>query len=294
MKRILLMITTMMLIGAECVFGAQPIKIKLWPDGAPTKNGFENTEEKWEGAKVYQVSDPELWIYPAKNPNGQAIVCAPGGGYRLLSTDNEGTMFINWLNTQGITLAILKYRLPNGNSEIPLEDSRRAMQIMREKASEYGYNPNEIGIMGFSAGGHFAAMLATMYGDKEYRPDFQILFYPVITMKNFTHKGSRKHLLGENPTPEQIEKFSLENRVTPDTPPAFVVLASDDKSVPPLNSLKYVEALQKNEIPYSLHIYPVGHHGFGFRDTNPYKPEMSMELSRWLRSIRPSTSSTSK
>lgn len=129
-----MLLAAMALVGAECVVGAEPIKIKLWPEGVPTKNGFENEQEEWIGPKVYKVSDPELWIYPAKKPNGQAVVAAPGGGYHLLSTDNEGTMFVDWMNTQGITFAILKYRLPNGHSEVPLEDSRRAMEIMREKA----------------------------------------------------------------------------------------------------------------------------------------------------------------
>lgn len=280
------MIATVMLIGAECALAAEPIKIKLWPDGAPTKNGFEGVEEEWNGPKVFKVSDPELWIYPAKKPNGQAVVAAPGGGYHLLSTDNEGTMFVDWMNAQGITFAILKYRLPNKHSEVPLEDARRAMQIMREKASEYGYKPNKVGIMGSSAGGHFAAMLATMYGDKQYRPDFQILLYPVITMTEATHGGTRTNLLGDNPTAAQIEKYSLENRVDADTPPAFIILAANDKTVPPINSLKYAEVLQANNVPYTLHIYPKGAHGFGFRDTMVYKPEWSAELSRWLRSLK--------
>lgn len=286
MKRILTFAITALLLGVATAVAAKPIKIPLWENGAPTKNGHENTQETWKGPKVYETSVPELWIYPAKKPTGQAIVCAPGGGYKYLSTENEGTLFVDWMNTQGITFAILKYRVPNTHSEVPLEDGRRAMQIMREKATEYGYNPNEVGIMGCSAGGHFAAMLATMYGEQQYRPDFEILLYPVISMTDITHKGTREHLIGEKPTKAQIEKYSLENRVTPQTPPAFIVLATDDKVVDPLNSLHYVEALQKNKVPYSLHIYPDGGHGFGFRDTNPYKAQWSGELERWLRSIR--------
>lgn len=286
MKRILSIVLTTLLLSAVTIAAAKPVKITLWPDGAPHKNGHEGTEEKWNGPKVSEVSVPELWIYPAKNPNGQAVVAAPGGGYKYLSTDNEGTMFVDWMNAQGITFAILKYRVPNGHCEVPLEDGQRAMQIMREKASEFGYNPDEIGIMGSSAGGHFAATLATMYGKPEYRPDFEILLYPVISMTDITHAGSRKFLLGENPSKENIEKYSLENRVTPQTPPAFIILATDDKTVDPLNSLYYVEALQKNKVPYSLHIYPTGGHGFGFRDTYKYKPQWSGELERWLRSIK--------
>lgn len=284
MKKIL-MILAAAVLGLSAT-GAEPIKIKLWPNGAPTKNGHEQTEEKWVGAKVYEVSDPELWIYPAKNPNGQAIVAAPGGGYKYLSTDNEGTMFIDWMNTRGITFAILKYRLPNGHYEVPTEDARQAIKIMREKAKEYGYNPNEIGIMGASAGGHFAATCATLYGNKESRPDFQILLYPVITMERHTHGGTRENLIGKNPSKKLIEKYSLANRVDKNTPPAFIVLANDDASVPPLNTLEYAAALQKNGVPYTIHMYPTGGHGFGFRDTFPYKHEFATELDSWLRSLR--------
>ncbi len=280
-----------MMILATAVFclsagGAEPIKVKLWPDGAPTKNGHEGKPERWEGAKVYEVSDPELWIYPAKKPNGQCIVDAPGGGYKYLSTDNEGTMMIDWMNTRGITFVILKYRVPNGHWEVPAEDAREAIKYMRKNASKYGINPNEIGIMGSSAGGHFAATAATMYNTTESRPDFQILLYPVISMKEITHPGTREHLLGKNPSKELVEKYTIYNHVDKNTPPAFIVLAADDLAVPPMNSILYVEALQKNGIPYSFHMYPSGGHGFGFRDTFPYKHEFTTELDSWLRSIK--------
>ena len=286
MKRIAKIAISMLALGCLAMSAVAPLKIKLWPNGAPTKNGLEGTEERWEGAKVYEVSEPELWVYKAEKPNGMAVVACPGGGYKYLSTDNEGTMFIDWMNERGITFAILKYRLPNGQSEVPLEDARRAMEIMRTQGKEFGVNPNEIGIMGSSAGGHLAATLATMYGSPMYRPDFQILLYPVITMTDKTHKGSRTNLLGENPTADQIERYSLENRVDAQTPPAFIILASDDNAVKPINSLRYAEKLQSNKVPYSLHIYPAGGHGFGFRDTYQYKPQWSAELDRWLKSLQ--------
>lgn len=285
MKQILSLALSALLLGAGAANAADPIKVKLWPNGAPTKNGHEGTPEVWEDAHAMKVSDPELWIYPAKKPNGQCVILAPGGGYRFLSTVNEGTSFANWFNTQGITLAVLKYRLPNGHSEVPIEDGRRAIQIMRENAKKYNYSPDKVGIMGGSAGGHFAATLATMYGEPQYRPDFQILLYPVISMTDITHAGSRTHLLGKNPSKTDIEKYSLENRVNAQTPPAFIVLSTDDKTVDPLNSLYYVESLQKNHVPYSLHVYPVGGHGFGWKDTMPYKAEWGTELSRWLRDL---------
>lgn len=286
MRRFVSAVMGATLLSCISVSAAEPVKIPLWPEGAPTKNGHEGTQEVWNGAKVSEVSIPELWIYKAKKPNGQAVFIAPGGGYKYLSTENEGTLFIDWMNAQGITFAILKYRTPNGHAAVPLEDGQRAIELMRQKASEFGYNPDEIGVMGCSAGGHFAATLATMFEDEKYRPDFQILLYPVITMTDLTHKGSRTHLLGEKPTPEQIEKYSLENRVTPRTSEAFIILATDDKTVNPLNSLHYVEALQKNGVKYSLHVYPTGGHGFGFRDTYVYKPQWSAELERFLRSVK--------
>lgn len=283
--RKILIFAMLTLIGMVSMQAVEPVKIKLWPKGAPTKNGHEGTAEKWVGPKVYEVSDPELWVYPAKNPNGMAIIDAPGGGYKYLSTDNEGTMMIDWMNTQGITFAILKYRTPNGHCEVPTEDARQAMKIMRERAKEFGVNRDEIGVMGSSAGGHFAATAATLYGKKEYRPDFQILLYPVISMTGITHKGTKTCLLGANPPKKQIKKYSLENQVNGDTPPAFIVLAADDAAVPPMNSILYAKELQRNGVPYALHIYPSGGHGFGFKETNPYKQQMTSELERWLRKI---------
>lgn len=280
------LLATLLGVAGAAAQSVKPVKFPLWPNGAPTKNGHEGTPEKWNGPRVSETSEAELWVYPAKNPNGQCVISAPGGGYKFLSTENEGTMFVDWMNTRGITFAILKYRVPNGHCEVPLEDGRRAMQLMREKAAEFGVNPNEIGIMGSSAGGHFAAMLSTMYGEAQYRPDFEILLYPVISMSDVTHKGTRKYLFGDNPTAAQIEKYSLENRVTADTPPTFIVLAVDDKTVDPLNSLYFAEALSKNHVPYSMHFYPTGGHGFGFKDSYIYKQEWSTELDRWLRSLR--------
>lgn len=192
----------------------------------------------------------------------------------------------DWMNRQGITYAVLKYRMPNGHSTVPLEDSRRAISIAREKASEWGVNPNKIGIMGSSAGGHFAATLATMYGDEKYRPDFQILLYPVISMDSITHKGSRDNLLGKNASAADIEKYSLQNRVTSSTPPAFIALSADDGAVPPMNALGYAEALIRDKVPVSLHMYPVGGHGWGYKEAFKYKREWTAELEKWLAEIK--------
>lgn len=275
--------------AAMSCFSAEPVKIDLWPNGAPIENGLDPKNERIEaGYKLMDVAKAELWIYPAKNPNGQAVMLTPGGGYQCLVIYKEGTMFAEWLSSQGITCGVLKYRMPNGHREIPLMDAQRGMEIMRAKAHEFKYNPDEIGVMGGSAGGHFAAMLSTMYDSAETRPDFQILLYPVISADATTigHKHSAKRLLGENYTDEDMEKYSLQHRVTPMTPPAFILLASDDNIVDPMNSFQYVEALQRNKVPYELHVYPDGGHGFGMLDTNPNKREMQEEIMSWLKTVK--------
>lgn len=282
MKKLILWALTA-LFATNTALAADPIKIPLWPNGAPTSNGLEGVKEEWKGGQIYKTSDAELWIYPAKKPNGMAILDVPGGGYKFVSSDNEGTMLIDFMNTQGITWAILKYRMPNGHCTVPLEDGQRAIQILREQAAKYNFSPNRVGVMGWSAGGHFAAMLSTMYEKPEYRPDFSILIYPVISMSPITHKGSHDSLLGQNPDKGLEEKYSLENRVTPQTPPTFIALAADDKTVNPMNSMLYAEQLLKNKVPVSLHLYPTGGHGFGFKDTCPYKRQWTEELERWLR-----------
>lgn len=285
MKKLSLM-AIMALLGFASAMAVEPVIIPLWPDGAPTKNGLEGEKEVRTGRKIEVVSQPELWIYPAKHPNGMAILDIPGGGYHFVSIENEGEMLIDYMTTHGITWAVLKYRLPNGHCTVPLEDGQRAMQILRSEAKKYKFSPKCVGVMGWSAGGHFAATLSTMYEKPEYRPDFSILIYPVISMTDITHGGSRKNLIGENPSKEQIEKYSLENRVSADTPPTFMVLAADDKTVDPMNSMVYAEALLRNKVPLSFHLYPKGGHGFGFKDTCPMKREWTGELENWLRTLK--------
>lgn len=259
--------------------------IPLWQEGAPTSNGLEGIEEKCVNNRISDVSNPELWVYPAKDPNGMMLIICPGGGYMRLAIDHEGTDLTDWLNSRGISCAVLKYRMPNGHPEVPLEDSRRAISIVRDRAAEWGVDPQKVGIMGSSAGGHFAATLATLYGDNRYRPDFQVLLYPVISMGDDTHMGSRKELLGEKPSEEMIRKYSLQNNVTEKTPQAFIALSADDGAVPPSNSLNYAEALIRNKVPVTLHVYPTGGHGWGFRDSFTYKQQWTMELEKFLNNL---------
>ena len=207
----------------------------------------------------------------------------PGGGYDHHAINHEGHDMAKWFCDQGITYIVLKYRLPHGNDTIPLSDAKRAMKIIRSNAKKWKINPHRVGIMGGSAGGHLASSLATMYGEQIYRPDFQILLYPVISMNpRITNSGTHNQLIGEHPKPDMEEHYTTSNRVDKNTPRAFIALSADDTGVPPINSLLYFEALRKYNVPATLHIYPTGGHGWGFKDSFAYKKEWTEELAKWL------------
>ena len=260
------------------------VELPLWPNGAPNSNELSGAEQRQNNGEVSNVTEPTLTVYPAARPNGMAIIMCPGGGYSRLAMNHEGHDMAPWLNTQGITYAVLKYRMPNGHHEVPLSDAEQAIRLLREHAAEWGVNPQRVGIMGASAGGHLAASLDTLYSSDKSRPDFQILFYPVISMqKGITHGGSRKNLLGESPSQELEQKYSLERQVSPRTPQAFIMLSSDDDVVPPINGIGYFLALRDHKVPASLHAYPTGGHGWGFRDSFTYKRQWTEELEKWLR-----------
>lgn len=262
----------------------KPVEIPLWPNGAPNSNGLTGEQEDLNGGRVANVVNPTITVYRPAKPNGMTILMCPGGGYARLAMNHEGHDMASWFNAMGITYAVLKYRMPNGHREVPLSDAEQAMRLIRKHAAEWGINPNRVGIMGASAGGHLAASLATLYGSEETRPDFQILFYPVISMvPGITHAGSRQNLLGDNPTKELEEAYSLERRVSPRSPQAFIMLSSDDGAVPPMNSIGYYLALNEQKVPVTMHIYPVGGHGWGFRDNFTYKRQWTGELEKWLR-----------
>ena len=260
------------------------MELPLWPAGAPNSNGLTGTEEDLDGGRVANVVNPSITVYKANQPNGMAIIMCPGGGYARLAMNHEGHDMAPWLNAQGITYIVLKYRMPNGHYEVPLSDAEQAIRLVRRHAKEWNIRPDRIGIMGASAGGHLAASLATLYSSEETRPDFQILLYPVISMQTgVTHGGSRQNLLGKEPSQELTEKFTLEKQVNERTPQAFLVLSADDRSVPPANGIHYFEALLQHQVPATLHVYPTGGHGWGFRDAFPYKRQWTGELEKWLR-----------
>jgi acetyl esterase/lipase len=227
---------------------------------------------------AYNISLPTLTVFlpPAEKANGTAVVICPGGGYRLLVTEREGRKIALAFNRLGVAAFVLRYRLPDSNIMVdksvgPLQDAQKAIKVVRERAEEWNIDPGKTGIMGFSAGGHLAATAGTHF-DKNYiennngtnlRPDFMILVYPVISFSDtLGHLGSRENLLGKEPSEKQILLFSNDRQVTRSTSPAFLVLAGDDSTVRPENSLAFYNSLKRNGIPAEIHIYQEGEHGF--------------------------------
>lgn len=247
------------------------------PGSIPDTNYIEKERiDKGVGKLVSQVSVPTLTLHLPQNPNGMAVIICPGGGYSVLLMEREGNEVAKAFNKLGITAFVLKYRLPNDRimkekSMAPLQDVMQAMKIVRQNAKGWKINKNKIGVMGFSAGGHLAATLATHYNDTlienkkriKLRPDFMLLIYPVISFQDgIVHKGSRKNLLGEEPTKKQIEYFSNEKYVNKHTPSAFITYAKDDSVVLPENSIHFIEALKVNGIYTGEEVYDKGGHGY--------------------------------
>ncbi len=247
---------------------------------------------------VSNVSIPSLTIYrPAKAiDKAAAIIICPGGGYSVLAAGHEGSEVAKVLNEWGIVCFVLKYRLPDEKIMInktigPLQDAQRAIQVVRQNAKQWNVDPGKIGIMGFSAGGHLASTASTHFNkpvidnpaNTSLRPDFSVLVYPVISFTDsLTHMGSRNNLVGENPSAEKIQEYSNELQVNGQTPPAFLVHASDDDGVKVGNSIQYYEALTRNNIPAELRLYPWGGHGFGMNNKTTSDGWMN-RLRTWLK-----------
>jgi acetyl esterase/lipase len=286
---------------------AQDLTLPLWPSGKLPNYQKSDDVEKRESTDIVRfskVQSPEIAVFlpSKKNATRQAVIICPGGGYAYLAYDWEGTDVAKLLNSKGITAIVLKYRLPNSKSNItpnlsPLMDAKRAMRIVRANADKWGIQKNNIGIMGFSAGGHLASTLATHFdeGDansndsieqQSSRPDFAVLVYPVITMnKAFTHMGSRTNLLGNNPDSSLVALYSNELQVTKQTPPGFLIHATDDKTVPVENSLRFYEAVKNNGVPVEMHIFPHGGHGFSLAIGKGELESWTDLLITWLRTV---------
>ena len=228
-----------------------------------------------------------MLVFRPEQPTGRAVVCCPGGGYSYLANTHEGTDWAEYFIPRGITFAVVNYRLPHGDRSLPVSDVENAMRTMRDSAAVWHLNPRDIGIMGFSAGGHLASTIAT-HSPYAVRPDFQILFYPVITMGRGTHAGSMENFLGEGRTDKDlVNRYSNERQVQRNlTPPAILLLANDDRGVPPVpNGVAYYSAMRGAGNSCALHIYPSGGHGFGFRKDYVFHDRMLEELSAWLDAL---------
>lgn len=291
MKRlfsILLLAAVMPVVAQEYKFG-QDMYVKIWDDkDAPHSNEFSKQgikEVKADNDFVFNTTSTELYIFKA-NPEkatGHAFVVIPGGGYGCVCITYEGYMVGKWLAEQGITAAVLKYRLPNGHSEVPLEDAVEALRTVRKMSSELNIDPKKVGVMGSSAGGHLAAYTSTFAADAD-KPNFTVLFYPVISdQEGISHRDSFLNLVGRNSTPYERAFFSLESRVTKTTPPALIFHSDGDTLVSSVNSTLYYNALKKHGIPAELHIYPKGWHGWVMHKEYEQYDVWQRSLLEWIK-----------
>lgn len=255
--------------------GAQKaFQMDLWQNGAPNDNG-----DSQDTAKV------KIFLPNEKDATGRAVVICPGGGYQHLAMNHEGYDWAPFFNNMGIAAIVLKYRMPHGNCEVPVSDAEEAIKLVRRNAKEWNIKSDEIGIMGSSAGGHLASTVAT-HSKGDAKPDFQILFYPVITMMpDITHKGSHDNFLGKDAKKKDEKLYSNDAQVSRTTPRAYIVLADDDHTVLPINGVNYYAELYRHDVPASLHVFPSGGHGFGIRERFKYHNEMELTLKAWLRSF---------
>ena len=300
--RIRNIVIVMLLLGFTTILQAQNEEILLWNQEIPNSiKAIEYKQEvimKGDLVEYYdKVIEPTLTIYKPEKPNGTAVVICPGGAYGRLYMIGEGYKVAKWFNSIGVTAFILKYRLPSNiimkdKTIGPLQDAQESIRYVRRNALKWNLNPDKIGIIGFSAGGHLASTVSTRYDDVVYqavdnisaKPNFSILIYPVISMnEKITHKGSRKNLLGIEPSNDLIEKYSNDKQVNALTPPTFIVHAIDDKSVVIENSIDYFLALRKYNVLSEIHFYQNGKHGFGLGREGTTSLNWSRDCEDWLR-----------
>lgn len=293
----------------------QNVNVGLPEAGGPLEsNGLSGDETLSETGNLGNINDDaRIDLYFPKKPNGQMVIVCPGGGYKYVSSFNEGVYVAEWMLARGITVCVVKYRMPNSHWCVPLNDVQNAFRYCRAHAEEW--KVKQIGVMGFSAGGHLAASASNLFTDPVTRPDFSVLVYPVITIERpLTHNGTRTNLIGKDDMWNSRDKlvdeyeqslmewrslrevFSLQNMVSSQTPPTYIVLCQDDKTVPAENSMMYYNHLISKKVPAEMHIFPTGGHGWGFsaekyvgkgNDKFSYaRPYFEQTLERWLISVR--------
>ena len=263
--------------------------ILIWENSkAPHSNGLEGEAYEATAYRLVNTTKAQMYVYnadPAK-ATGQAVVICPGGGYAKLSMDQEGYLMAQWLAKNGIAAFVLEYRLPNGHREVPLEDAVEAIRIVRKKAKKWGVDPAKVGIMGFSAGGHLAASASNIPAVED-RPNFSILFYPVLTAGDFnTHRGSFRNLLGKRHTAAEADEWAMYKIASEQTPPTILLLSDDDTTVPAAGSALYYAALRYHGVKAAMYVFPEGGHGWGNYDKFAYQKEWQHLLLRWLGDLK--------
>jgi len=304
----ILSLTFVVAVLRGALVAAEDPVIPLWPEGVPGLRADATAEKHDAEGHVSNVHAPALTCYPAPaaTAGGTAVIICPGGAYTRLSWDKEGIEPARWLNGLGVTAFVLKYRMVEYGHPAPLRDVLRAVRIVRSRAAEFGVRADRIGVLGFSAGGHLAASAGTLFDAPEgrtgapldavnARPDFLVLIYPVITMKDpYAHAGSRRNLLGEHPGEAALDHLSLEKQVTARTPPAFLLTTFEDATVPAENSVGFFEAMRRAGVPAELQAFQKGPHGFGLRPAGvgpaagwPALCEQWLRLNGWIAPAPP-------
>jgi len=293
-----LFVASALIWAALCsVARATPQVIELWPEGGPELKAGAGEEKDDGNGRFTNIHRPTLTVYaPAPGQaNGTAVVCAPGGGYVRVAAGANGGEITRWLNTLGITVFVLKYRNVEYGHPAPLRVALRAVRMVRLRAPEWGLKPGRIGMLGGSAGGHLAASAGTLFDAPEGRtgaeldktsgrPDFLILVFPVITMREpFAHAASRRALLGDKPSAAAQARLSVDEQVTKDTPPAFLVHSSEDTTVVVENSLLFYQGMRRAQAPIELHLYPKGPHGAGMDPQLGPTAEWPRHCESWMR-----------
>ncbi|GAA5095014.1 hypothetical protein GCM10023210_27260 [Chryseobacterium ginsengisoli] len=278
-------------------------KLMVWEKGQmPNSKGLKLKIEEEKEGRITQIQEAELFIFlpPKEDRKKMAVIVIPGGGYKHITYDLGGFQYAKWLNTLGISAFVLNYRLPTSpdlkQREIgPLQDIQAAIKLLRKSADQYGISPDQIGVLGTSAGGHLAAMVSNIskdytelkgdWGNISTIPNFAILISPVIDLGEFAHKGSCINLLGENASQEKIKEYSMQNLVNEKTPPTILFHAQNDPAVPVINSILYYQSMLKNKVKGALFIFPEGEHNIGIRNKAELTDNWKELCSDWLKTI---------
>ena len=292
----LLLLAAMLILAGGILRAADATTIDLWPEGVPDLKA-DATPEKEDNGRFSNIHHPSLTVYapPPGKANGTAVIYAAGGGYLRVAVGVNGGEVTTWLNSLGITVFVLKYRNREYGHPAPLRDALRAVRLLRSRAAEWGIKPDRIGMLGGSAGAHLTASAGTLFDAPEGRtgapldavsgrPDFMVLIFPVITMQDpIAHPDSRRNLLGENPSEELKKHLSVDEQVTKDTPPTFLIHSSEDTTAKVENSLLFYQGMRRAKAPIEMHLYPKGPHGSGMAPALGPTSEWPKHCESWMR-----------